>query len=160
MRSTTRQVDPTFCATHVATPLLGGGLVYLVFRSPDLLVFRWIEALGGLPALLGLRAMLEPTSQALPSWVLYSLPDGLWVYAFMSFMLHLWRGARPGPRRFWAAMGPALGMGWEAGQWLGLTPGTFDVMDVALMAVMACIALLLHGTPEGLGSGHAQTVEP
>jgi len=143
MRAAPR-ISLSFFFMHVAVPLLVGGLIYLGFRTPQLLVFAWVEALGGLPGLLWLRAAVEPLGRALPSWVVHSLPDGLWVYALTAFMLHLWRAGPARPRRAWAALGAVLGLGWEACQWLALVPGTFDRVDVLLMVALAGLALVLH----------------
>lgn len=121
---------------HVALPVIAGGWLYVQFRATDHLLFSWLDRLGLSPAVAWLRAAtrgLAPTSE----WLLYSLPDGLWLYAFAFTLAYTWR--EPGTEaRCWRALPLALGLGSELAQGLGLLEGTFDVAD-ALTYVAAFV---------------------
>jgi hypothetical protein len=128
---------------HVGLPVLAGGLMYLAFRSADHLLFRWADALGlgSLVAMLRVWAVpLRPTNE----WILYSLPDALWLYAFVYFMAVTWRG-RSLEARLWCALPPALAFGSEIAQGVGLLQGTFAVGD--LVAYAAAIGLATFTLP-------------
>ena len=64
---------------HVAAPLVLGSLIYVLFRHESLLVFDWLEHLGVDAYVQALRARCDHWE--LPSWVAYSVPDGLWCWA-------------------------------------------------------------------------------
>jgi hypothetical protein len=104
-----------FLAVHVALPLLIGGGVYLLWRDPSLLMFHWLDAVGGLPALAPARAWAAPLRADLPDWLLFSVPDGAWVYACVAFFGRLWLDGPAIPRALWTGLGPALAIGGELG---------------------------------------------
>lgn len=62
---------------HVLVPLAIGGAIYVSWRAPTLLVFKWARALGLAPAVTEWRATVEPLRNAMPAWALFSLPDAL-----------------------------------------------------------------------------------
>jgi hypothetical protein len=77
---------------HVISPLTIGGLLYVVFRAKSLRMFSWFEFIGINAQISFLREYISPLKSWLPSWVYFSLPDGLWVYSFTSIILILWAG--------------------------------------------------------------------
>ena len=103
---------------HVLLPTALGAGIYLGWRSNDLLVFRWIDAVG-------LSDWIYRPQGTLPEVVLYSLPDGCWVYATTSWMLIIW-----GRVVAWVYVGLILAVGAEVGQWAGFVPGTYDSLDM------------------------------
>lgn len=103
---------------HVVIPTALGAWIYIAFRSPNLLVFDWIDAVG----MSGL--IIRPNAQ-LPDWLLYSLPDGCWVYAFTSWMLIIWARFSP-----WVLVALTLAIGSELGQLFSIVPGTYDNVDI------------------------------
>ena len=126
---------------HVGLPLLIGGLVYVCFRSESLILFRWLEALHIMPGIQTLRETLDPLRQALPDLVLYSLPDGAWLYAYISFYRLVWAGHSRLWMWVWIGLGLGLSLGLELGQAWGWARGTFDWMDVAVYLLTIAAAL-------------------
>ena len=119
-----------FC--HVCFPIILGAGIYSLWRSKRLLVFTWYGWLGLQPPLLALRANLAGVRHFLPDFVLYSLPDALWVYSFTFLMQSVWfRHSRSYGRTFWILLPVSLAVGAEVGQLLKVVPGTFDLMDIA-----------------------------
>jgi hypothetical protein len=139
--------------THTVFPVAAGAAIYLLWRSPGLLVFRWAAALGMASALSAARAWAR--SCLLPGWALFSVPDALWVYAFTAALGLVWVGSQRRVRWAWLALPGALGIGGELGQAFGLVPGTFDVVDVLLSAAAAAAAFLL--TSAGRTHEHTET---
>ena len=80
-----------FTIIHFLSPLLIVGLLYILFRSTDLRMFKWFSFIG-LDELIHLaRETAFPLQKLLPVWTYYSLPDGLWVYSFSSTLI-FWNG--------------------------------------------------------------------
>ncbi len=122
----------TFFLTQVVLPIAVGACIYVWWRSTDLLVFRWIE-------LVGASDLVVRPEVALPSWVLYSLPDGCWVYSYTSLMLLIWRRMVP-----WVYSGGILALGAELGQLVGIVPGTYDNLDMAFYVGAFILAGVVH----------------
>ena len=109
--------------------MLFGGLIYIFFRSTNLLMFDWFKAVGIYNYILSFRDYIE--SCFLPNWIIYSLPDGIWIYSLTSFMIIIWgKGKNKWEKIFWLSMGPVLGTGAEIGQFLLIVPGHFDLIDL------------------------------
>ena len=75
---------------NVILPLFTGGFIYLLFRSERLIMFDWIRFLGFKESLDLLRNDFNSLKSFIPNWVLFSLPDGLWVYSFSSAIIIIW----------------------------------------------------------------------
>lgn len=58
-----------------------GGVIYLAFRSEDLLLYKAVDACGGMSLLTKMRNLASAYS--CPEWVVYSLPDALWLTAYL-----------------------------------------------------------------------------
>jgi hypothetical protein len=136
---------------HVVLPVALGAAIYVLFRSPRLRVFDWLQAMGLGNAVPAARAWARPAGEHLPEWLLFSAPDGLWVYGLTACLALVWRGAPSPARRAWLCAGVALGAGGELGQLAGLVPGVFDPADLLLCVVAggAAIVLNLSGATNG-----------
>ena len=88
-----------------------------------------------------------------PSFVKYSLPDGLWVYAFTYFLVSLWKFDEDIGREKYLIMGLPLllGGGAEVLQLFFVQLGTFDFQDL-FISVLAFIAGYIAAKPSKLGS--------
>jgi hypothetical protein len=81
--------------------------------------------------MLSLRAYLAGVKHLIPGFILYSLPDGLWVYAFTSLMGCIWfRAPRSSAKLFWTLLPASMAVVAEIGQGFRLVPGTFDWADM------------------------------
>ena len=118
--SNQRQGNGSICEylLLVVFPVAFGSAIYLVFRDSNILAFRLFDAFGVSPL-----NRLDPGRVANP--VLCSLPDGLWVFAFASWMRLIW-----GQHWFWCNLPACIALGSEIGQLFQVVPGTFDVLDV------------------------------
>ena len=110
---------------HVVVPVAIGAAVYLLFRTTSLLVFEWLRSIGLLETTLAVRGLVAGINP--PEWLLYCLPDGLWVYAVTSWMILIWKRNPPLP---WLFVGVALGVGGELGQAVAIVPGTYQHLDM------------------------------
>lgn len=125
------QAVPRFLV-HVIMPIAIGTCVYLGWRTQDLLAFRWIEYCG-------LSSFLVRPAIALPEWILYSLPDGCWVYATTSWMIMIWKHLTP-----WTWVAVVLAVVAEFGQLLGIVQGTYQTLDVLFYVAGFILAGVLN----------------
>ena len=103
-------------------------------------MFDWIRFLGFKESLDFLRNDFSILKSFIPNWVLFSLPDGLWVYSFSSAIIIIWNDNRKVlilllsiPLIF----GPAV----ELLQLLNLFKGTFDIKDLIITIVAFILSL-------------------
>lgn len=126
---------------HVALPVAIGAGIYVLWRTQRLPVFDWLTWAGFSGVVEWLR-QVAPAASALPDWVIFTLPDALWVYAVTACAALIWVDA-PGTwaRRFWLSGGLVMGAGSELGQAFGIVPGTFDPHDLVASVGAAGLAV-------------------
>lgn len=91
-------------------------------------MFKWLELLSLTDIVISLREYLSPTREFIPDWVVFSSPDGLWVYSFSSSFILIWNEdfamAKP-----WLIIPLFVGAFAEIFQYFKILPGTFDLID-------------------------------
>ena len=112
--------------------LLVGGMIYILFRTSSLKMFSWYKTIGLGELTNDLRKMTFQFADKIPEWILFSLPDGLWIFSYVSLMLFIWRNSVSIKNIFWISIIPILAIGSELGQLFGLVIGTFDIADLIL----------------------------
>ena len=70
---------------HIIAPLLIGGLIYVFFRSPEIILNKIVYSSDLLSEIF---IRISPAIQ-FPNWFIFSLPDGLYVYAATSFHIYM-----------------------------------------------------------------------
>lgn len=65
----------------VFLPLLTGALIYLLYRSKNLYYYNFIHFLDINGFVLLARETATLYRKLFPTWVIYSLPDGLWLFS-------------------------------------------------------------------------------
>lgn len=110
--------------------IIAGGLVYIFCRPGDFQFFEWINSLGFGNLLSTLRSHPLPAVLNLPDWFCYSLPDGLWAFAYTLIILTIWSGSKSVARYFWYASIPLFVLGSELLQLSGTVRGTFTLNDI------------------------------
>lgn len=111
--------------------VLIGGLIYILCRPAEYSFFHWIRSLGFGGELSFLRAHSLPLGRRLPEWIIFSLPDGLWSFAYTLIILTIWTGSKSAIRYAWYASVPLLVIGSELLQVIGIG-GTFCLTDFIL----------------------------
>lgn len=120
--------------------LLFSGSIYFLFRSTDMYMFLPIKACGGMDKLNDIRSLFADCH--LPDWFLYSLPDGLWLYAYMLFIRSLWNTGNSNLKTLFLLLLPTLAFTFEALQFLSLYQGTGDVVDVIFYILFIVLYLI------------------
>lgn len=110
-----------------------GGLIYLIFRTERLIMFRWVEYLNLSDIITNLQKI--STLYILPDWFKYSLPDGLWIYSYTAILLEIWKKTITKQNVFWILSIPTTAVLSEFFQLLKILPGTFDLTDLTFYFV-------------------------
>ncbi len=66
----------------VVLPLLIAGLIYLSFRGKHLFYYQMIQHVGLENSVLHLRSFAKMYRKEISNAIIYSLPDGLWLFSF------------------------------------------------------------------------------
>ena len=127
---------------HLMTLMLGG-LIYLFFRVKTLLVFEWFESLNIIEFLRPIRIVTMGYSVYLPDWLLFSLPDGLWIFSYMAIILLIWRNRIKKNNVIWIFIVPLLIILIEIGQLYHVIIGTFDSVDLIFYFFGAILPILI-----------------
>ena len=110
-----------------------GGMIYVLCRPSDYSFFQWIRSMGFDGALSFLRIHSLPNGSQLPEWIVFSLPDGLWAFAYTLLILTIWFNSKSSWKYLWYATIPALTIGSEILPWQGIIPGTFCLSDLVII---------------------------
>jgi hypothetical protein len=126
---------------NVILPLIFGSAIYVFFRSTHLRVFRWIAIVAAPDQVMHARNTLAQLAPNVPEWILFSLPDSLWVYSFTSFMALVWRESGSNRKSHWLILPFICAVASEFGQLVDIIPGTYDNLDVLLYSFAALISI-------------------
>lgn len=109
-------------------PLFFGSIIYIIFRSERLLLFRWFEFLKLNDLIQQIRAF--NTSYKFPDWFVYSFPDGLWIMSYLLILIEIWNRKITKQNIFWILIIPFIAIISEVFQYIGIVKGTFDFLDL------------------------------
>jgi hypothetical protein len=113
--------------------LLAGAVIYLLFRSKNLLGFVLLNRIGVEPWADSMRSYTADVW--LPDVVVNSLPGGLWALGYILVIDSIFGNQSRSTRIVWASVIPLLGVCSEVLQGVGLLPGVFDPWDLACYAL-------------------------
>lgn len=108
--------------------ILTGGIIYVLYRPESLLLFRVTDSLGITPLIDILRS--NTSRIMLPSFMINSLPAGLWTASYLMMMYITTKYHTRRIRLMLALPLPVMAIVLELMQFLGWCPGTFDIYDL------------------------------
>lgn len=127
---------------YSACYLLLGGLIYILFRTTSLKMFSWFEYLGILETIMDVRKIFK--NVILYEWIIYSLPDGLWLFSYVSLIITLWNNEIKSGNLFWLFGLPSIVLLTEIGQSISIIPGTFDWIDLYMYLIGFTIPFIIN----------------
>jgi len=104
-------------------------------------MFAWLDWLGLTDFIVKSRAIVSFKSGG---FVLFALPDGLWLFSYLSLMLYIWKNKIDGSNLGWLCAVPVLAIASEFGQFTGVVPGTFDVADVLMYLAASVLPFVIY----------------
>lgn len=127
---------------HIGIPIFLGACIYTFFRVDSLLIF-YIYELFQIDGLINV-IRYDTMTWKIPDFIKYSLPDGLWVYAFTNYMVSIWKNENPSWMKFIFLSSPFLfGIGGELIQIIAPSIGTFDMGDLIISVAAFSIAYMI-----------------
>lgn len=117
--------------------LIIGGLIYISFRTDHLLMFKWFAALSLDSQIEILRDTTFTLREHLPNWFVFSLPDGLWIFSYVTLTLLIWGNSINKRNLFWVFLIPFIAISSELLQLFNIAPGTFDSIDLIFYIIGA-----------------------
>jgi len=127
---------------HVFTLLLGC-FIYISFRQDTLIMFNWLDRINILEVISDYRLFTLPLAENLPTWFLYSLPDGLWLFSYLAVLLAVWNNTISKDNIHWILLAPAIAVLIEFGQLFSIVSGTFDILDLAFYLIGTVFPILI-----------------
>lgn len=117
--------------------ILTGGMIYVLYRPENLLFFRVTDSLGITPLIDILRS--NSSRVMLPSFIVNSLPAGLWTASYLLMMYFTTKFHTRRIRLMLALPLPISAIALEFMQLWGWCPGTFDMYDLICYIVPLCV---------------------
>jgi hypothetical protein len=134
---------------QLTTPLfvfLLGGLIYVLFRTESIRFFDYLTYVELDKPLSIIRSITLPMNQFIPEWVIYSLPDGLWLFSFSLVINKIWTKEDKIQFWFWMLLFPSTAFIWEIGQASHFINGTFDWADLTVYSIILIYFLTINQT--------------
>lgn len=128
---------------HTLT-LLIGSLIYILFRKSTLKMFSWFETIGIMNLINQIRKNAILYGNKLPDIFLYSLPDGFWIFSYISLILYLWKNELKTENLFWIFIIPLIAILSEIGQLMCIVPGTFDILDLLMYLLGTALPFIIY----------------
>lgn len=117
-----------FCQACLALILFSiGGLIYIIFRSETIRMFTWADNLGLGNCVSRLRFYYGDIYVS--DFIKYSVPDGLWLLAYLLIIDIIWNESNIFKRLFIYAL-PIIAISSEFMQLFGIVHGIFDFYDL------------------------------
>ena len=113
------------------------GMMYISFRPDTLKMFHWFKLFGILEYL----EELQHNPARVPSWMLYSLSDGMWLFAYSILIGCIWNFKIRDCWMFILVM-PFISIPHEFLQGLGVMHGTYDPNDVFCYVVAVILGFI------------------
>ena len=85
-----------------------------------------------------------------PKWVIYSLPDGLWMFSGTSLILNVWGNSINKQSIFWILMIPFIAILFEFLQLIHLMRGTFDIIDIVIYLIGFGVSILIFSSKKNI----------
>lgn len=125
-------------------PLLIGGIIYVIFRTDSLLMFKWIEQLNLKGTVMSVRDIAGLYNTENYKIIIHTLPGGLWVYSYIAFLLIIWENEINSNNIIYFILVPAAAVLSEFLQLAGIIRGTFDILDIIFYFSGMIFPFLIH----------------
>lgn len=110
---------------------LGSGwLFYILFRPEYLTVNRWVLTSQFGSIFKTIRIQTFQILETVPKWIIYSLPDALWLMSFGLILQMIWKNETKRTRMIWTIFPCIVAALMELFQATHFINGTFDLVDL------------------------------
>lgn len=120
--------------------LVAGLFIYLVWRDISSPFYHWAANIGLASEVDFVRNHCSDIR--MPSWFVYSLPDGLWMFSFVLTMMTVWGFDLNKNSIQWIGISIAIGFSIEVTQMYFSELGRFDWMDMFFISIGALLPIV------------------
>lgn len=129
--------------------ILVGGAIYLVFRTRTLFMFKplpieWITTLDNI------KNNITLPNNIFTSFLIYSLPTGLWTISYILLMQIICESMQKKQRFLWIYSLPVILLIVEFLQLFPICQGTFDIVDSLCYIIPIIVSLIIDKQNEKL----------
>lgn len=117
--------------------LMFGVWIYILFRQVPLKIYSWIDNTDIMYYINFLQQKSKVHINQVPEWIIYSLPDGLWVFSYVCLSLIIWKREITSINLIWILILPIIGISMEIFQFFGIINGTADFYDLIFYIIGA-----------------------
>ena len=110
--------------------------IYVSNRSTDMVIYDWLS----IDVNNQLFCFFRNTEIELPDWVLYNLPDALWLLSFLFMNEAIW--GKDNRKYIFVAVVTIFALSIEILQMYTLFPGTGDILDIISYVIVLIIYLI------------------
>ena len=110
--------------------------IYVSNRSTDMVIYDWLS----IDVNNQLFCFFRNTEIEFPDWVLYNLPDALWLLSFLFMNEAVW--GEDNRKYIFVAVVTIFALGGEILQMYTLFPGTGDMLDIISYVIVLIIYLI------------------
>ena len=121
-------------------PLVSGIIIYLFFRKSNIILFDWLL----FSELKDSFNYLKITSNDIPDWFIYFLPDFLWMFSFTSLMIYIWQKEITYFNLLWIFIPLLFAILFELFQKFKIFKGTYDNLDILSYVTGNILSILLN----------------
>ena len=118
--------------------LLVGGLIYIAYRTEDLLMFSWFRALKMEHIICEIRVFFSRIE--IPYFVKFCLPNGLWTASYLISVDALVKDKK----LLWALVLPLIATVFEILQIWQIIQGTFDIGDLICILAPTIVYIVYY----------------
>ena len=119
-----------------------GEMAYILYRPLDLYMLWPFKATGTIQVVERIRNNnIFPSKESLPDYIVYNMPDGMWLLSVMLVMEAIWAEEECVSKKCFVWSMPVIIVVWEVLQYLGIASGTWDTGDI--LAYMTAIIVFI-----------------
>jgi hypothetical protein len=138
------RIKPFYLLPEAFYTILFGGLIYIIFRTDALLMFRWFEYLQISDYIYSIRNSFSvPVPSAIKSFI-NTMPGGLWTFSYTVFLMFIWNLKINRRNILYYLIIPVAAVSSELFQLAGLIPGTFNNLDIISYLTGTALPFLIH----------------
>ena len=112
-----------------------GGMIYVFFRPESIMMFKWLPFLGVVHDQVSIFRTIH-----LPDILVYSIPDGLWLFSYILLMGVIWN-FNYYRCLFLIMLLTVYAISNEMLQLYHLVPGYFDILDFVVYIVATLVGI-------------------
>ena len=117
--------------------LVSGIFLYAITRSENISLLHWLAGFNEGRLLHFFQQSIQ--NEDIPAWVIYSLPDALWMFSMMLVIMMIWNFQLNKHSLQWITLAVFAGILFEISQKYHFIPDTFDITDLLLILISAIL---------------------